>query len=280
MKWTSLNMPWAGKIALLVLLALASACTVRIDNTGSVTTVSVNPPAVGYVTPTILSIRQRDPSRFTQGLFLHNGYFYESYGLYGQSGLRKVDPVTGQTLQSVDVPANVFAEGITLVNDKIIQITWQTGVAYVYNADTLEKVGEFTYSGEGWGICFDGKALYMSDGSPILAVRDPNTFAVQREVTVTLHGEPVNQLNELECVGNAVYANVWYQNYIVKIDKTSGQVIAFINADDLVNIEAGSKQIRDSQAVLNGIAYDPARGVFYLTGKLWNNLFEVRLDEN
>jgi glutaminyl-peptide cyclotransferase len=110
-------------------------------------------------------------------------------------------------------------------------------------------------------------------------VRDPHTFAVQREITVTLHGEPVSQINELECVGNAIYANVWYQNYIVKIDKTNGRVISFINAEDIVNLEAVNRQARDSQAVLNGIAYDLARDVFYLTGKLWTKVFEVRLDE-
>jgi glutaminyl-peptide cyclotransferase len=206
---------------------------------------------------------------------LHDGFFYESDGLYGQSKLRKVDPKTGETLQEVTLGAEYFAEGLALVDDRLIQITWREGVAFIYDVNTFNLLGQYEYEGEGWGICYDGAALYMSNGSNSLVRRDPNTFAVLQSIDVTLFGEPVFNLNELECVGDYVYANVWMQDEIMKIDKRTGVVVGYIDARRLLTAEERSKL--NGQQVLNGIAYDPVQDLFYITGKQWPFVFLVRL---
>lgn len=232
-------------------------------------------PNVEQLVPQILSQRAHDPSAFTQGLLLHEGKFYESTGLYGESSLREIDFETNEILRGLVLPEEIFAEGLALVDNRLIQLTWQNGGAIVWDIETFEVVGVLEYEGEGWGLCYDGESLWMSDGSSTLFQRDPETFEIIREVTVTLDDVAVTNLNELECVEESVYANVWYTDYILRIDKSEGTVNAVINAFDLLSEDERALLTRDG-AVLNGIAYDAENDVFWITGKLWPTLFEVR----
>jgi glutaminyl-peptide cyclotransferase len=218
----------------------------------------------------VLSVRPHDPAAYTQGLVWDRGTLYESAGLYGRSSLRQVDPRTGEVLRHADVPPRFFAEGLALVGNRLVQLTWKEGVAFVYDALSFGRVGEFHYDGEGWGLCDDGRRLVMSDGSDRLSFRDRGTFALLGGVDVRLDGRPAQQLNELECVGGAVYANVWRSDEILRIDPASGQVSALIDAGGL--LDAAERAHAD---VLNGIAYDAAKKTFLITGKLWPKLFEV-----
>lgn len=220
----------------------------------------------------VLSTRPHDPGAYTQGLLFSNGALFESTGLNGRSSLREVDPKTGKVRRRIEVPQQYFAEGLALADNRLIQLTWQNGVAFVYDPATFQKVGELRYNGEGWGLCYDGQRLVMSDGSDLLLFRDPKTFAPQGQVNVTLAGEPVYQLNELECVNGAVYANVWQTDDILRIDPSTGRVTAVIDASGLL-----SAQEKQQAEVLNGIAYDPAKKTFLITGKLWPKMFEVEL---
>jgi glutaminyl-peptide cyclotransferase len=233
-----------------------------------------NAPALEHLMPEIVSVYPHDPDAFTQGLLLHNGLLYESTGLRGESTLRIVEPLSGAVLRSIDVSEPYFAEGLALVDDYLIQLTWQEETAFVYDVNTLEMYAAFSYTGEGWGLCYDGEQLYLSDGSATLSVRNPETFAEIARIDVTLAGEPVTQLNELECVGDDVYANVWHTELIMRIDKTSGIVTAVVDTTNLLTPE--QRATLNSSATLNGIAYDEATGNFFITGKLWAWMFEVR----
>jgi len=226
------------------------------------------------VVPEVVAEAPHDPEAFTQGLLLFEGVLYESTGLKGRSTLRRVERDTGEVLQRIDLPADEFGEGLALVGDRLIQLTWQNGIAHVYDRESCEELDTFTYDGEGWGLCFDGEQLVMSDGSSSLFFRDPESFEVLGEVSVIdAAGEAVDQLNELECVGSLVYANVWQTDRIVRIDKATGRVATEINAESLL-----STAERSGTDVLNGIAFDAATGEFLLTGKLWPKLFTVRFD--
>jgi glutamine cyclotransferase len=218
----------------------------------------------------VLSVRPHDPTAYTQGLVWDHGTLYESAGLYGSSSLRQVDPRTGEVLRRLDVPPGFFAEGLAVVGERLIQLTWKEGVAFVYDRRKLERSGEHHYQGEGWGLCDDGRHLVMSDGSDRLSFRDRQTFELIGGVDVRLDGRPARQLNELECVGGAVYANVWMTDEILRIDPETGRVTAVIDAGGLL-----SAAERANADVLNGIAYDPVQKTFLLTGKLWPKLFEV-----
>lgn len=226
----------------------------------------------------VLNTIPHDTDSYTQGLLLHDGWLYESAGEWGESDLRRVDPATGEVAQMVDLPVDDpsqwFAEGLALVDDKLIQITWKNGVALVYDRETFEKTGEFSYTGEGWGLCYDGTDLYMSDGSSSLFRRDAETFELLDAFFVTYEGAPVKNLNELECVGDSIYANIWFSDYIVRIDKATGVVTAAIDASGLLTDE--ERAAVPQQGVLNGIAYDAERDLFLITGKLWPKMFEVR----
>ncbi len=240
------------------------------------------PDPIPTLYPLPLNQYPHDPDSWTQGLLLYNGLFYESAGLYGSSDLREVDPATGEVLRSVPVADEYFAEGLALIPDaegtggRLIQLTWREGVAFVYDLASFEQTGTFTYDGEGWGLCYDGAVLWMSDGSASLFQRDPESFELLDETPVTLDGAPVDRLNELECVGDFVYANVWQTDAIVQIDKRSGQVVAVIDATRLFPFEERQQIGAD---VLNGIAYDAENEVFFITGKLWDRLFEVQFVE-
>lgn len=215
-----------------------------------------------------------DPDAFTQGLLFHQGRFYESTGRYGLSDLREVDPETGAVIRRRPLDARYFAEGLALVGDRLIQLTYREGVAIAYDLDTFDEVERFRYEGEGWGLCFDGVTLWMSDGSSALQRRDPTTFALLGRLEVRREGRALARLNELACVGGHVFANVWLSTELVRIDTRTGRVDAVIDASGLVPDDPRVRNDRD--AVLNGIAHDPASDRWWLTGKLWPVLHEVR----
>lgn len=217
--------------------------------------------------------RAHQPDAFTQGLLWHDGRLYESTGLEGRSSVRRVNPLTGEVERQLDLDEQIFAEGLARVDDRLVQITWQDGLAFVYDLETFEKRAEFEYEGEGWGLCYDGTRLIMSDGSDELFFRDPDTFEEIGHVAVTKAGRPLRRLNELECVDGVVYANIWQRNEIVRIDPTTGRVTATIRVEDL--LEPHERRGID---VLNGIAYMPDSGHFMITGKLWPAAFEVSFE--
>jgi len=220
----------------------------------------------------VVAVHPHDPSCYTQGLVWHGGELYESCGQYGQSSLRRTDPATGAVRQRAAVPANFFAEGLALVGEKLLQLTWQEKVALVYDRKSFGKTGELRYEGEGWGLCFDGKRLVMSDGSDRLTLRDPTTFGATGELKVTREGVPVERLNELECVGDVLYANVWQTDEILRIDAATGRITGAIDAAGLLT--PGEREKTD---VLNGIAWNPATRRFWITGKYWPKTFEVEI---
>lgn len=215
-----------------------------------------------------------DPQAFTQGLIYYNGFLYESTGLYGRSSLRKVELETGRVLQSRELPREVFGEGLTLYRDRLIQLTWKSGVAFVWDCDNLQIVSSFHYSGEGWGIAGDGKHLFMSDGTALLRVLDPETFEEKGRIQVRDGHGPVSRMNELECVGGEIYANIWGEDYLIRIDPRSGKVLGRI---DLSVLRKGLGPSRDAE-VVNGIAYDAEHERLFVTGKCWPRLFEIAVN--
>lgn len=231
-------------------------------------------PTVPQETVEILRILPHDPGAYTQGLVFHEGRFFESTGTYGGSSLREVEVETGEVLRLHALPEDLFGEGLAMVGDRLLQITWREGVALVYDVETFEVVETFRYEGNGWGLCFDGSSLWMTTGGSMLVERDPDTFEVRRRVPVTLGDRPLFEVNELACVGEHIYGNVFQSDRIVRIDKATGEVVAEIDATPL-NPESG-RPVGDPEAVLNGIAWDPDTNTFYLTGKRWPTLFQVR----
>lgn len=213
-----------------------------------------------------------DTEAFTQGLLWHEGHLYESTGLRGRSSLRKVALESGEVLERRDVDRAHFAEGLALVRDRLVQLTWRNGVAHEWSLEGLRHRRTFQYEGEGWGLCYDGRHLVMSDGTARLTFRDPSTFRQVRQVTVRNEGRAVGDLNELECVDGAVWANVWQRDEILRIDPASGRVTAVVDASGLLTDE----EAMDTD-VLNGIAWIPERERFVITGKLWPHLFEIEL---
>jgi glutamine cyclotransferase len=235
------------------------------------------------LTPVVAARFPHDRTAFTQGLqYLGGGVLLESTGQVGESGVRRVDLKTGRVQASVATPlAQAFGEGSTVLDSVAYHITWQSGVAFAFDAQTLRETGRYRYTGEGWGLTNDGKYLIMSSGSPVLVWRDPKTFAIKRSVTVTDQGQPVRNLNELEYVQGSVYANVWLTDRIAKIDPATGKVTAWIDVSALMRevstaaTRAGKPLTFDD--VPNGIAFIPERGTLLLTGKRWPTLFEVKL---
>ena len=219
----------------------------------------------------IQAVFPHDRGAFTEGLVWNQGPLYESTGLNGRSSLLEADLASGQVLRSVSLEPALFGEGLAQVGDRLIQLTWQQGIARVYDRMSFERIGEFFYSGEGWGLCYDGQRLVMSDGSATLFFRDSETFELIGHVPVTLDGQPISQLNELECVSGEVYANVWLTDRIVRIDPLSGRVDADIDASGLL-----TREERPGTDVLNGIAYRPEQDDFLITGKFWPHVYEVR----
>ena len=227
-------------------------------------------PKYGYE---IANIWPHDSNAFTQGLILADGKLLESTGQQGFSSLRRVELQTGQVLKKVDVPEPYFAEGIAVLNGKIYQLTWQHNVGFIYDAQTFDRVGQFNYEGEGWGLTSDGRSLILSDGSNRIRFIDPSSFRVTKTIPVLDAQRPIKELNELEYVNGEIYANIWHDNRIATIDPQSGRVTAWIDLTGLLP----EGEVHDPEAVLNGIAYDQANNKLFVTGKLWPHLFEIKV---
>jgi len=237
--------------------------------------VAAQAPEVPVMLPEVIKIYPHDDGAFTQGLLWDSGFLYESTGLRGHSTLRRVEIETGRPLETVSLADELFAEGLERVGDTLIQLTWQAGLAFVYDFDTFEHLDTISYDGEGWGLCYDGRYLFMSDGSSYLSIRDPGSFELIFRGAVTYNGQilPASLLNELECVDDYIYANAWNTDYIFRIDKFTGDIVAVIDASSLLT--EAEKAALDHGSVLNGIAYNPESMTFYVTGKKWPKIFEV-----
>lgn len=220
----------------------------------------------------VVHVYPHDTRAFTQGLLFLDGKLFESTGLYARSSVRRVDLASGQVELEAKLPAEFFGEGLAQVGQRLFQLTWKNGKVLVWDLSSLTKEREFTYEGEGWGLCFDGRHFVMSDGSDKLTLRSPTTFAKEGEIRVTLAGQPLANLNELECVGGAIFANVWQDNHIARIEANSGHVAAWIDASGLLDAREAA-----GADVLNGIAAMPSTGHLLVTGKLWPHLYEVEV---
>lgn len=267
-------------------IAFATACSGASGNsTPNVATATSKPAStpVSVSSYEIVKTYPHDGQAFTQGLFFHDGFLYESTGQYGESSLRKVEIATGKVVQKWDLPKEDFGEGSTLIGDKIYMVTWQQGLGRVFNLSDFKLLREFSYQGEGWGLTNDGTNLIMSQGTHVLKFIDPNTFQSNKTVAVMREdGQPLMKLNELEYVKGEIWANIWHSedprtlgkaNYIARIDPATGKIVGWI---DLSNISP-EDQRRDSENTLNGIAYDAATDRIFVTGKRWKKLYEIKL---
>lgn len=236
---------------------------------------------IGYE---VVATLPHDTTAFTQGLLLDDdGRLFEATGYESQldasvTEVRELDPSSGEVLRSVGLGRDYFGEGLALVDDRLIQLTWTEQLAFVYDVETFDQVGAFAYDGEGWGLCHDvsGERLVMSNGSAELTFRDPENFAPLGTVTVTLDGAPVERLNELECAEGTVLANVWQTDEIVRIDPATGAVTGVLDLADIITPDPAEA---NSNAVLNGIAYDAEADTYLVTGKLWPTIYEIRLTD-
>ena len=228
-------------------------------------------PVYGYQ---IVRVYPHDSSAYTQGLFYKDGFLYESTGERGASSVRKVQLETGKVLQQHPVPAQYFGEGIVDWKDQLIQLTWQSETGFVYGLDDFKLRRTFHYPGEGWALTRDSTHLYMSDGSPVLRILDPDTLTAIGSIMVTADGVPVTNLNELEWVDGEIYANIWLTNRIARIDPATGHVIGWIDLTGLFDVSTLPVPTND---VLNGIAWDAQHDRLFVTGKHWPKLFEIKL---
>jgi glutamine cyclotransferase len=222
----------------------------------------------------IINTYPHDSEAFTQGLVFHKGYLYEGTGLHGHSTLRKVELKTGRILKSHRLPIEYFGEGITIWQNKLIQLTWQSHTGFIYDLQSFRLLETFSYPTEGWGITCDGNNLIMSDGTAILRFLDPRKFTVVRQIEVKDRGRPVPYLNELEYINGEIFANIWDTGYIARISPQTGRVLGWIDLRELYRLVDNGKRVD----VLNGIAYDAKNDRLFVTGKFWPKLFEIRLE--
>lgn len=222
----------------------------------------------------VIETVEHDPTYFTQGLELHQGLMFESSGLYSKSKVRKYHPTGDESLVETPIAEKYFAEGLTLFNDELFLLTWRENQLLVMDPEKLEIKRELTYQGEGWGLANDGKQLIMSNGSDTITFRNPCSFKIEREIQVYFKQHTVQRINELEYAQGYLWANIWQLPLIIKIDPTTGEVVSFYNFADLVMRHSNGNDDR----VLNGIAYDPERTAFWITGKLWPKRYLVTFD--
>jgi glutamine cyclotransferase len=267
-----------------LLAACAPAPTAPLVAELPTATPTVNPSAKAILTPTptpaahhftyeVVNAYPHDRGAFTQGLVFENGVLYEGTGLHGRSSLRRVDLASGDVLQIRKLPDQLWGEGITIFSERIIQLTWQSGVGFAYDQNNLELLEEFHYPTEGWGITHDGERLIMSDGTSTLRFWNPETFEEIGRIEVRDEDGPVTRLNELEVVQGEIYANVWQTDRIARIAPDTGDVISWIDLAGLLSAADRSEPVD----VLNGIAYDAENDRLFVTGKLWPRLFEIEL---
>jgi glutaminyl-peptide cyclotransferase len=246
---------------LLVVAAAVLACGCGLSSSGA-----NEIPVYSYE---VVHTYPHDPTAFTEGLFYLNGFLYEGTGMRGQSSIRKVKLETGEVLQKHDIPEAYFGEGIIAWKDKLIEMTWQTEVGWVYDLNSFTMLREFHYPGEGWALTTDGKRLIMDDGTPQIRFWDPETLQETGRLTVTADGQPVKNLNELEWIKGEIYANIWETDRIARIDPKTGKVVGWIDLTGILGTPEPD--------VLNGIAYDAKGDRLFVTGKYWPKLFEIKL---
>jgi glutaminyl-peptide cyclotransferase len=261
-----------GLIAAALILVAIVAMWLRSAGGGERMVASKGPIIAQEVGYEVVNNFPHDPEAFLQGLVWHNGFF-ESTGKLGRSSLRRVEYPTGKVLQQVNLDSRYFGEGLAMVDNRLIQLTWQSHRGFVYDRDSFELLGEFRYDTEGWGLTYDGKSLVLSDGTDVLTFINPNTFKPTRKVSVKFNGTALHDLNELEYINGEIWANVWHTDRIVRIDPTSGQVKSYLNLAGILPEEEKS----DPEAVLNGIAYDAQGNRIFVGGKLWPRIIEIRL---
>lgn len=251
--------------------ALAAATLVgACSSTDAQPLVDVQPTiGPGY---TVVAEFPHDPQAFTQGLDFRGATLFEGTGLEGRSSLRRVDLETGDVLRQVNLASRFFGEGIVVFGKRIYQITWQNGRAFVYDRRTFERIRRFSYEGEGWGLTHDGTRLVMSDGTATIEFRDPKTFEVLDSIDVTEDGEAVPSLNELEWIDGEIFANVWPTNDVVRIDPQTGEVTGHLDMTPL-------EEQQQEGDVANGIAYMESADRLFVTGKLWDTIYEIELTE-
>ena len=230
------------------------------------------PPPIEYGFR-VVKVYPHDRSAFTQGLEYRDGFLYEGTGLVGRSALRKINLDTGRVIQSFDLPQPFFGEGITVINQQIFELTWQSQTGFIYDKTTFRVLRSFSYPSEGWGMTNDGKQIYMSDGSSQIRLWDPMSLKEIRRITVKDGALPVTELNELEFVRNEIFANVWQTDRIARISPADGRVLGWIDLSGLL----AKAEHPEPDAVLNGIAYDTASDRLFVTGKLWPKLFEIKV---
>jgi glutaminyl-peptide cyclotransferase len=239
--------------------------------TSTLAVAQVSAPADSYQ---VVHTYPHDVHAFTQGLIYVDGHLYESTGLNGRSSLRMVDLATGNVLQKHDLPPDIFGEGLTDWGSTLIQLTWTSHKAFVYDRFSFATQRTMSYEGEGWGLTHDASQLIMSDGSSFLRFLDPKSLHSIRRLRVTdQSGRPVENLNELEWVGGEIYANVWQTDEIVRIAPHTGKVLGRINLKGIID----KRELHGEGAVLNGIAYDVKGNRLFITGKLWPKLFEIKV---
>jgi len=262
----------AGALVLLVLWLRYERASVSTPSSDAKTqrTNEGRAPQLSYET---VNSYAHDPTSFTQGLLWHDGALYESTGLEGQSKLRRLEFPSGRVLKEVSLSSDFFGEGLALVDNRLVQLTWKSRRGFVYDLESFRQLQEFSYDTEGWGLTYDGKDLILSDGSSSLFYLDPQTLKPVRKLAVTLNGKPLTELNELEFIEGEIWANVWQTDLIVRIDPSTGRVTSFLNLKGI--LAPSDKTGRED--VLNGIAYDASHKRIFITGKLWPRIFEIRV---
>ena len=259
------------KNALFIALVLLSACA-HAKNIEA----PKPAPSLGFK---VIRVLPHDPAHYTEGLVLHDGKFLESAGEYGESALYEIDVASGKTLRSRKIDPQYFAEGLALARDHIVQLTWREETAFIYDL-AFNPLRTLNYSGEGWGLTSfnDDKELVMSDGTPILKFLDSDDYRLLRKITVRDGDKEIMRLNELEAANGLIYANVWLTDMITVIDPVDGHVVAWLDLSSLRTQFKKPAKWDEVDNVLNGIAYDPVSGHFYVTGKRWPVLFEIQID--
>ncbi len=268
------------KFILLLLLTILTSCKkspeIEKKQYQAEKPVQNNTASVPIYSIKVIRTIPHDTEAYTQGLFYHGEFLYESTGLYGRSSLRKLNPQNGEVVKQINFDSRYFCEGIALHKGKIYVITWENNTCFVFDLNTFSKIKEIYYTGEGWGITnYDENYLIQSDGTNILKVIQPDNFQITKTLNVNIQNEPLNNLNELENIDNEIWANIWMHDSIAVIDKNNGQVKYLINVSSLRNYIEPSKQVD----VINGIAYESKTKRIFLTGKLWPFIFEVELEK-
>jgi glutaminyl-peptide cyclotransferase len=259
---------WVAAASALIIVVVLAGVLAVVLNGRQIANQSVD-QAVNY-TYSVVKSYPHDTAAYTEGLIFINGSLYESTGEYGTSSLRRVDLESGRVLQEYNISGEYYAEGLTLVDGKLIQLTWLDHVGFVYDANTFELKANFSVLTQGWGVTYDGTSLILSDGTPTLYYLNPQTYEVTRQVEVKDGNQSISNINELEYVKGDIYANIWMTNRIAIINPQTGQIKGWIDL-------TGLYQSTDLNSVLNGIAYDQQNGRLFVTGKNWPNLYEITI---